>query len=53
MTIEELQQSGSIIFECISGSKAFGLATETSDTDIRGAFILPKISSIRWTILNR
>lgn len=42
MTIGELKQSGSIIFECISGSKAFGLATETSDTDIRGVFVLPR-----------
>jgi len=41
-TIEELKKSGSIIFECISGSKAYGLATSKSDTDIRGVFILPK-----------
>ena len=41
-TIEELKKSGSIIFECISGSKAYGLATSNSDTDIRGVFILPK-----------
>ncbi|MBU3011499.1 nucleotidyltransferase domain-containing protein [Polaribacter vadi] len=41
-TIEELKKSGSIIFECISGSKAYGLATPNSDTDIRGVFILPK-----------
>ncbi len=40
--IEELKASGSIIFECISGSRAYGLATATSDTDIRGVFILPK-----------
>lgn len=42
MTIEELKESGSIIFECISGSRAYGLDTATSDTDIRGVFILPK-----------
>lgn len=41
-TIEDLKKSGSIIFECISGSKAYGLATPNSDTDIRGVFILPK-----------
>jgi hypothetical protein len=44
MTIEELKQSGHIIFECISGSRAYGLDTPTSDTDIRGVFILPKES---------
>lgn len=42
MTIEELKKSGSIIFECISGSRAYGLQTPASDTDIRGVFILPK-----------
>jgi predicted nucleotidyltransferase len=41
-TIEELKKSNSIIFECISGSRAYGLATPNSDTDIRGVFILPK-----------
>lgn len=41
-TIEDLKASGNIIFECISGSRAYGLATASSDTDIRGVFILPK-----------
>jgi hypothetical protein len=42
MEIDELKQSGSIIFECIAGSKAYGLDTSSSDTDIRGVFILPQ-----------
>ena len=42
MTLEELKKSGNIIFECISGSRAYGLQTPASDTDIRGVFILPK-----------
>lgn len=42
MTLEELKQSGHIIFECISGSRAYGLNTPTSDTDIRGVFVLPE-----------
>lgn len=42
MTVEELKKSGNIIFECISGSRAYGLETPTSDTDIRGVFISPK-----------
>ena len=42
MTLEELKASEHIIFECISGSRAYGLDTPTSDTDIRGVFILPK-----------
>ena len=42
MTINELRNEGIIILECISGSKAYGLDTEYSDTDIKGVFILPK-----------
>lgn len=42
MTIEQLREKGLIILECISGSKAYGLDTPTSDTDIKGVFILPK-----------
>lgn len=42
MTLKELKASGHIIFECISGSRAYGLDTSDSDTDIRGVYILPK-----------
>lgn len=42
MTLETLKASENIIFECISGSRAYGLDTPKSDTDIRGVFILPK-----------
>jgi len=42
MTIEDLRNRGLIILECISGSKAYGLDTPNSDTDIKGVFILPK-----------
>lgn len=42
MTIEDLRNKGLIILECISGSKAYGLDTPTSDTDIKGVFLLPK-----------
>ena len=42
MTIEDLRNRGLIIFECISGSRAYGLDTPNSDTDIKGVFILPK-----------
>ncbi len=30
------------MLECVSGSRAYGLATPTSDTDIKGVFLLPK-----------
>ncbi|HHH50385.1 MAG TPA: nucleotidyltransferase, partial [Saprospiraceae bacterium] len=42
MTIKELKEKGLIILECISGSKAYGLDTPSSDTDIKGVYLLPK-----------
>ncbi len=42
MSIDELKNRGLIILECISGSRAYGLETPTSDTDIKGVFLLPK-----------
>lgn len=42
MTIQDLKTRNLLLFEAISGSRAFGLATETSDTDIRGVYYLPK-----------
>lgn len=42
MTIQDLKNKSLILFESISGSRAFGLATENSDTDIRGVYYLPK-----------
>ncbi|MDC7248572.1 MAG: nucleotidyltransferase domain-containing protein [Sphaerochaetaceae bacterium] len=41
MTVQELRDKGWIIFEAISGSQAYGTALPTSDTDIRGIFIMP------------
>lgn len=42
MNIQDLKNNNLILFEAISGSRAFGLATENSDTDIRGVYYLPK-----------
>ncbi|VFA44318.1 nucleotidyltransferase domain-containing protein [Chryseobacterium indologenes] len=42
MTIQDLKNKNLILFEAISGSRAFGLDNETSDTDIRGVYYLPK-----------
>jgi hypothetical protein len=40
--IIDIKNNGFLLFECISGSKAYGLDTPESDTDIRGVFYLPK-----------
>lgn len=42
LTISDLKEKKLILLECISGSKAYNLATSTSDTDIRGVYFLPK-----------
>ena len=41
MTIENLRERGLIIFEGIVGSQAYGIATPTSDVDIKGVFMMP------------
>lgn len=42
LRIEDLKQRKLLLFESISGSKAYGLDTPQSDTDIRGVFVLPE-----------
>ena len=42
LTIEQVKDNGWLIFEAIVGSKAYGLDTAKSDTDIRGVFVLSK-----------
>lgn len=42
MEIDDLRKRNLVIFECVSGSKAYGLDTTESDTDIKGVFIAPK-----------
>lgn len=41
MNIQDLREKGLIIFECITGSTAYGTATENSDVDIKGVFVQP------------
>jgi hypothetical protein len=42
MTIKEIKDKGLLLLECISGSKAYGLQTASSDTDLKGVYYLPK-----------
>lgn len=41
LTIQDLKDQNLILFEVISGSRAYGLDLPHSDTDIRGVFYLP------------
>jgi predicted nucleotidyltransferase len=42
LTIDWIKDNGLLVFEVITGSKSYGLDTPTSDTDIKGVFVLPK-----------
>lgn len=42
LTINDLKQKELILFEAISGSRAYGLALPHSDIDIRGVYYLPE-----------
>lgn len=42
MSIQDLKDKNLILFECISGSKSYGLDLPHSDTDIKGVYYLPK-----------
>ena len=42
MTLEDARSPECRLFEVISGSRAYGLATPESDTDIKGVFVQPR-----------
>jgi predicted nucleotidyltransferase len=42
LTLDQIKENGWLVFEVITGSRAYGLDTAKSDTDIRGVFVLPK-----------
>jgi len=42
MTLEELKQSGRIIYECLVGSHSYGTNDENSDIDLKGFFLAPQ-----------
>lgn len=37
-----------VIYRCITGSRAYGLDTETSDTDLRGIYLAPP--DLQWSL---
>lgn len=42
LSLQDLHEQGLIVLEAVSGSRAYGLETPQSDTDLRGVFILPE-----------
>ncbi len=49
MTLDDVRRPECRLFEAISGSRAYGLATAESDTDIRGVFVQPEGSFLGLT----
>ena len=45
MDHQELARSG-MLFRCLSGSRAYGMSTPTSDVDIRGVFAAPPLNVV-------
>lgn len=45
----EDKENGAVIFRGIAGSRAYGTATATSDTDIRGVFAVPAEEYLKLT----
>lgn len=42
MTIQDIKSQNLLLFECISGSRAYGTNLPESDTDLKGVFVMPK-----------
>ena len=42
MNLNDVKKSKLLLLNCISGSRAYGLHTPQSDTDMKGVFLLPK-----------
>lgn len=53
MTVDELKRSGWIIMEAVVGSQSFGLATEKSDVDVRGVFVLPMEERVSYSAFDQ
>ncbi len=39
---DDFQLEDHVIYRCVTGSRAYGLETETSDTDLRGVYLAPR-----------
>ncbi|MDX2110670.1 MAG: nucleotidyltransferase domain-containing protein [Verrucomicrobiota bacterium] len=47
-TIDAFDLEASVILKCVVGSRAYGLETDTSDTDYRGIYLAP--AEMQWSL---
>jgi uncharacterized protein len=47
-SISDFDLENAILYRCVVGSRAYGLESETSDTDLRGVFIAP--TEMLWSL---
>jgi uncharacterized protein len=45
---EDFDLERHVIYRCVTGSRAYGLETETSDTDLRGIYLAP--ADLHWSL---
>jgi len=42
MDLQDIRNKQLLLLDCVSGSRAYGLHTQQSDTDLKGVFLLPE-----------
>jgi predicted nucleotidyltransferase len=47
-SLQDFALEDHVIYRCIVGSRAYGLETETSDTDLRGIYLAP--ADLHWSL---
>ena len=47
------EQERHLMWKALSGSRAYGLDTPTSDTDIKGVFVLPQKMFYGWSDISQ
>ena len=45
---DEFQLEACVVYRCVVGSRAYGLETENSDTDVRGVYLAP--ADMQWSL---
>jgi hypothetical protein len=53
MTVEEVRSGRNLLLDCISGSRAYGLHTASSDTDRKGVYLMPKVKFYGLTYIEQ